>query len=209
MILLRALSLLLAGVLPAAAAGALPLLSEVVYDAPGSDDGSVFVEIQGAPGSSVDGLVLEGRNGSGGSVTVRVALRGYIDASGLFVVADGDVSGTTQVAKADQIADFDLQNGPDSLVLLSGGQVLDALGYGRFASGDVFAGEGHPAPDVAPGQSLARRLADVDTDDNAADWIVLSSPTPGAAPFSVPEPGSLGLLGVAAWTLGRRFRARV
>ena len=68
--------------------------------------------------------------------------------------------------------------------------VLDALGYGVFAVGEVFAGEGAPAVDPAAGASLARRFADVDTGDNAADFIALAAPTPGSAPLSaVPEPG--------------------
>jgi len=88
------------------------------------------------------------------------------------------------------------------------GEVLDALGFGDFGGGEVFAGEGMPAPDVAAGASLARRFANVDTDDNAADWIELAVPTPGAAPLApVPEPSGValtaaGLAGLAA--LGRR-----
>jgi hypothetical protein len=55
--------------------------------------------------------------------------------------------------------------------LLAGTTVLDALGYGVFAAGEVFAGEGLPAADPPAGSSLARLFADVDTDDNAADFV--------------------------------------
>jgi len=182
----------------AAPASALPLLSEVLYDASGSDDGGVFVEIYGTPGSSLDGLFLDGVNGSGGAVTVTVALSGAIPADGVFVVADATGGGVTFVAEADLLAEFDFQNGPDSVVLRSATTVLDALGYGIFSVGDAFAGEGAAAPDGAAGSSLARRFADVDSDHNTADFEVLATPTPGVAPVqSVPEP-ALGWLLVSA-----------
>ncbi len=58
----------------APAAAALPLISEVFYDASGSDDGFGFVEIHGRAGTNLDGLSLEGINGSNGDTTVSLAL---------------------------------------------------------------------------------------------------------------------------------------
>jgi len=203
---------LLISLLWAAQAGALPLLSEVFYDAVGSDNGFVFVEIYGEAGTPLDGLSLEGINGSGGGVTASLALSGVIPADGLFVLADDAGGGVTSVPGADRILDFDFQNGPDSILLRDGDTVLDALGYGAFDGGEIFAGEGSPAPDPAAGSSLARRFADIDSDDNAADFVVLDLPTPGSAPFSViPEPSTglllaLGVLGLAR--VGRRAPAR-
>lgn len=191
-------------VMGAAAAGAMPLLSEVYYDAAGSDDGEVFVEISGTPGTSLAGLVLEGINGSGGAVTAAVGLMGVIPPSGLFVVADGRADGSTSVVGANQIADFDFQNGPDSVLLRDANQTFDAVGYGSFGAGDVFAGEGSPAPDATAGQSVARRFADLDTGDNAADWTA-GAPTPGVA-LLVPEPGAMLSLAIAAVALRRQFR---
>jgi len=191
----------------AAPAAALPLLSEVLYDASGSDDGAVFVELYGTPGESLDGLFLDGVNGSGGAVTVTVALSGAIPADGVFVVADATGGGVTFVAEADLLAEFDFQNGPDAVVLRSGTTVLDALGYGVFGAGDVFVGEGVAAPDVAAGASLARRFADVDSDDNAADFEALATPTPGVAPVrNVPEPALAWLLVSAFAALAPRRR---
>ena len=71
---LRAVCLALPVLLVAGAATALPLLSEILYDAPGSDDGIVFVELWGAPGTDLSGFTLEGVNGSDGGVTASVAL---------------------------------------------------------------------------------------------------------------------------------------
>ncbi|MCP3984942.1 MAG: lamin tail domain-containing protein [bacterium] len=175
---------------------ALPLLSEVFYDASGSDDGFVFVEISGQPGALLTGFSVEGVNGSDGSVTGTLLLSGQIGADGLFVVADLASGGGTSVVGADQLLNFDFQNGPDSVVLRdAGGSIVDSLGYGSFGVGQVFAGEGGAAPDAPAGSSLARHGGWADTDDNAVDFGVLASPTPGSAPgVPVPEPSQLGFL---------------
>lgn len=206
--LARARLVLLAGpmllvALPEGAA-ALPVLSEVYYDAPGSDDGALFVELAGTPGFVLDGYFVEGINGSNGAAGPTVALSGAIGADGLFVLADRTSDGSSGVAGADLLANFDFQNGPDSVLLRTAEVVVDALGYGVFGAGEIFAGEGAPAPDVSPGESLARRLATLDSDDNAADFVVLTSPTPGQASFPVvPEPGTALLLGLGLTGLAR------
>ena len=203
---------LLISLLTAVQAGALPVLSEVFYDATGSDNGLVFVEIHGEAGTNLEGLSVEGINGSDGGVTVSLALSGVIPADGVYVLADDAGGGVSSVPDADQVLDFDFQNGPDSILLRHGDSVLDALGYGVFDAGEVFAGEGSPAPDAPAGSSLARRFADVDSDDNAADFAVLDAPTPGSAPLSgIPEPSSallmaLGLLGLARVGSGSAVR---
>ena len=97
-------------------ASALPLIAEVFYDAVGSDNGHSFVELYGVPGTPLAGFVLEGVNGANGSVGPSVLLSGAIGAGGFFVVADDLGDGTTLVAGADELANFDFQNGPDSIV---------------------------------------------------------------------------------------------
>jgi hypothetical protein len=189
---------------------ATPLISEVFYDASGSDDGKVFVELSGVPGTLLDGLVVEGVNGSNGATGPSLTLTGVIGADGLFVLADLDGGGLTAVPGADLLLNFDFQNGPDSVVLRDGPIVLDAVGYGAFGVGDIFAGEGAAAPDGSAGSSLSRVFANLDTNDNATDFEVLTTPTPGFANFlPVPEPGTAPLaatgLGVLA---GLRRRAR-
>jgi hypothetical protein len=196
--------------LGAAQAGAAPLLSEIFYDAVGSDDGLSFVELWGAPGTSLSGLTIEAINGAGGGVTHTLPLSGAIGANGLFVIADNLAGGaTTLVANADLVLDFDFQNGPDSVVLRGPSGALDAVGYGAFAAGDVFAGEGSPTLDPAAGGAIARRFANVDTNDNALDWDA-AAPTPGAAPLqAVPEARPwLSAVPAAALLLRRRLSAR-
>lgn len=176
-------------------ARATPILSEILYDAEGADAGGVFVELAGAPGESLEGLALEAVNGSDGAVTARVELTGALADDGLFVLADPPGDGPSPFPRVDLFASFDPQNGPDAVRLVDAEDtVLDAVGYGDFGPDDVFPGEGLPALDAPGGSSLARRFADVDTDVNADDFLVLATPTPGAAPRAVPEPAGLALL---------------
>ena len=189
----------------AGVARAVPLISEVFYDAVGSDDGQSFVELYGVPGAPLDGLQLQGVNGADGKVYATLKLSGAFGADGLFVVADKTSAGTSSVANADQLLNFDLQNGPDSLVLSDGTNVLDAVGYGAFEPGvDFFAGEGTPATGVAAGASLARRFAQIDTDDNAADFVELAEPTPHAAPVPEPSAAALSMAGLVGLAAARR-----
>jgi hypothetical protein len=201
----------LALVLAPLPAAALPLLAEVFYDAAGSDDGLGFVELYGEPGASLAGFTVEGVNGATGAVTHTLALAGVFPEDGIFLLADALGDGSSSVAGADLVLNFDFQNGPDSIVLRDAATVIDAIGYGVFGPSEFFAGEGLPAADVPAGSSLARRFANVDTNDNEVDWIALATPTPGFAPLqAIPEPttGVLlasGLVGLADH--GRRRRA--
>jgi hypothetical protein len=203
--------ILLAALALTGSSQASPILSEIYYDAVGSDDGHSFVEIQGEPGTLLDGMTLEGLNGSNGNIGPVVPLSGVIPEDGLFVVGDEKSDGSSFVAEADLLMNFDFQNGPDSIVLVDAGGILDAIGYGVFSPDEFFAGEGSSAPDAPAGSSLARVFADLDSDDNAIDFAVLSSPTPGTANFMpVPEPGTalLSALGLISVSIFRRRRPR-
>lgn len=184
--------LALSAIASLAPASAQTIISELFYDAVGPDSGQVFVELYGTPGTLLDGLFLDGINGSDGSVYHTVVLNGMIGGDGVFVVGDDSGNGTTLVSHFDQVADVDFQNGPDSIVLRDSNGILDALGYGDFSSA-VFAGEGNAATDIDNGWSLARASL-IDTDDNAADFVGLDTPTPGSVPVSaVPLPPALAL----------------
>ena len=86
--------------------------------------------------------------------------------------------------------------------------IHDHTGHERVLFAGQPAGEGQPAPDAPPGSSLARLLANLDTDDNAADFGVLSLPTPGTGPVGapVPEPRAWVLVLVGSAALRRALR---
>lgn len=179
------------------------LISEIYYDAVGTDAGFVFVELIGTPGTTLDGFSLLGINGAGGNTYLTVPLSGSIPSDQIFVIGDDDGSGNTLVPNADLIMDVDFQNGPDSIALWDGSATIDAVGYGNFNTA-VFAGEGLPAIDPPPGYSLARQFSYGDTNNNAVDFIPLETPTPGEMfSVAVPLPGAFGLL-VSGLLLGGR-----
>ena len=183
----------LAGAILTPGVHAATVISEALYDAAGSDNGNVFVELYGTPGALLEGLSLEGVNGSDGSVYLTLPLSGVIPGDGIFVVADDAGDGSSLVGDVDLVVDMDFQNGPDSITLRDASGILDALGYGDF-SGGVFAGEGNAAPDAPAGSSLARLNPLADSGDNLSDFTVLDMPTPGSVPVSsVPLPPALGL----------------
>lgn len=180
------------------------LISEIYYDAVGTDRGQVFVELIGTPGTLLNGLSLLGINGSRGGTYMKANLSGSIPADQLFVIGDDDGDGTTLVANVDLIAKVDFQNGPDSIVLWDGDAALDAVGYGDFSSA-VFAGEGSPAINAPPGFSLARRFPYGDTDNNAVDFVV-AEPTPGTvASAEVPLSGTFGFTVAGLLLAGARL----
>jgi hypothetical protein len=159
------------------------VINEVLYT-PASPDPE-FVELLGPAGRSLEGFVLEGINGNGGNPFFEVTLEGSLDANGFFVVSGAALAGADMLAE-----DLEMQNGPDSLVLRDcGGARVDALGYGGFSEADVFAGEGTPAPGTGSGEALGRCAGDdPDTDDNGADFHVITAPTPGGANDGFEDP---------------------
>ncbi len=155
-------------------------INEIVYDTTGIDT-NCFIELSGTPLASLDGFSLAGVGGSSGTTYASLSLTGQsLPDDGFFVVAQPRALAPT-LAAADLKSEFpNLQNGPDNLLLLKDGVVVDAVGYGTFGKDDAFVGEGTPAPGVPPEHALARDAQGSDTDDNAADFHDAYPPTPGA-----------------------------
>ncbi len=150
-------------------------INEIYYDADGTDI-HTYTELIGPPGASLDGLSLIGLNGSVDcDIYDTIALDGnVIPADGLFVVAQDD--GVPNYDMIDTAVNW--QNGPDSVQLVMGESVLDAVGYGDFTD-LCFAGEGDPVPEPADDvNSLSRYPDGDDTDDNLTDFCE-SMQTPG------------------------------
>lgn len=170
---------------------ALPLvINEILYDLPGDDtNGDLFVELRGSPGGDLGGYKLSFVNGDDGKETENVVIPAglQVPSDGLFVIADG-ITGDlqhTHVANADYLDNFDPQNGPDSVQLLSpDGNLVDAVSYGTpkltSAANGLAMLEGVAAPDASLSQSISRLSDAEDSNDNSVDFVVNSIPTPGA-----------------------------
>lgn len=170
-------------------------INEMYINPPGADAGC-FIELYFPGGVSLDGYSLVGVNGYNGQDYQTIPLDGYaIPADGYFVVAQDDT-----VPNCDLIdSNADYQNGPDSLQLRMGAVVVDAIGYGDFSGGEVFAGEGDPAPEFFTGEHSHSRIPDGhDTDNNAVDFVsgelsagsmnIPETGDPTATPTSPPQP---------------------
>jgi hypothetical protein len=160
---------------------AAPIINEIYYDSPGTDAGS-FIEIAGPPNASLTGYRLRFINGAGGTeYTSPLSLDGRtIGPSGYFLVIQDATVAVPAGTHAMTSSKANLQNGPDSVQLVLGTTVVDAIAYGNFGATNVPAGEGQPAGN--PGgttQSLARIPNWADTGNNAAD-LGFAARTPGA-----------------------------
>lgn len=164
------------------------LINEVLYDAAGVDtNGDVFIELLGDAGAEIGGYKVILVSGDDGVITATIELPpgAKIGDDGIYLIADAvtGAEGTSHVAGADFIKNFDPQNGPDGVQMVDdAGRLLDALGYGtpiipRAANG-LPCSEGTPAAKAGSGQSLGR-TAGADTDNNAADFRAQALPTPG------------------------------
>jgi hypothetical protein len=172
------------------------VINEVYYDAPGVDDGKVFVEIFGPVGTDVSGFTIQSVEGAGTSAglcnpqSFTFPAGTVIPASGVLVVADATSAGTTEVANADfTLTNFDFENGADAVQLLNAsGVCVDAVAYGVVDTSVGAASgcngqpwfEGNPARDVFSPLSIERCPAGTDTDDNDTDFTP-NVPTPGVA----------------------------
>ena len=152
------------------------VINELYYDHPGTDTGHEFIELINssiAP-ADISGAVIEFHNGTGTTwVPVWSAPPGTVMApDGIFVLG-----GALVTPLPDAVIAYALQNGPDSIRLVSAeGDVFDTVGYGGLDD-PVFV-EGIGAASVTAGKSVARVLDGVDSDDNSVDFAA-ASPTPG------------------------------
>lgn len=164
------------------------VLNEVLYDAAGSDtDGNEFIELYGSPGADLDNYQIVIINGSDGEIidSINIPAHSQIPENGIFLIADAKTNDAhhSNVPSPNLIDNFDPQNGPDAIQLLDDqGHLLDALCYGEgslpVAHNGLETCKGSPARDVSNGHSLSR-VNGIDTQDNNADFVDLSLPTPG------------------------------
>lgn len=124
-----------------------------------TDGGSEWVELYNRGGQliNLEGWRLE--DGSEAKTTLHGTLAGFA---------------WTVVSKPTG----NLNNRGDRLVLRdAAGEVMDAVSYGDWQDGDTR----DNAPTAADGAAVGRRTDGLDTGNDAADFAVLPTPTPGAA----------------------------
>lgn len=165
------------------------VINEIFYDVPGEDtNGVLFIELRGTPGANIGKYVVRCVNGDGGKPTDTIVLpaTATIPDDGFYVIADGMTGNltATTVANADFVANFDPQNGPDAIQLLSAdGAVLDVIGYGTplplHDADGLLMYEGAAATKVSAGQSLSRDAEGSDGDQNSVDFAWQANPSPG------------------------------
>ena len=164
------------------------VIHEFLYDGKVSEtDGEAFVELYGTSGADISLYQVLFINGDNGEEIERITLppNSILGEDGIFLIADlktgsASVSG---VLGADFLDQFDPQNGPDGIQLLSrAGELIDSVVYGEgavaTADNGLTLGEGIPASDVTGGHSLSRR-GGADSGDNGADFEERASPSPG------------------------------
>jgi len=169
------------------------LLSEVLYDVSGGDDGFEWVELFN---SGTDSIALSSfclGNGGSDYTTSLVQLSGTIAAGSTFVVGGPTSSGTNANPSFDQIDNFspDFQNSGsagDGVALfdvacssVTGSTVpIDAVVYGPNNNNNLIdesGGVGAPeVGDAAAGSSIERV-------DLGGSWQIQSSPTPNSSPL--------------------------
>lgn len=164
------------------------IINEIIYDALSDElDGNLFVELVGDAESDIGGYKIVFVNGAGGAATETIDIpdNSIIADDGIFLIADSRTGAPTQtnIPGADFLDNFDPQNGPDCVQLLDDhGALLDAVGYGsplpQNAQNGLACFEGAAGPDAPAGKSVSR-TNNIDTDNNAADFKILDSPTPG------------------------------
>ena len=176
------------------------ILTEVFYDADGSDDGKEWVELYNAGGSSVDLSGYSLGAGGGDYTNTVVQLSGTIDPGETFVVGGSTSDSTNGNPTYDQTVNFspDLQNSgsvADGVALFdvpatsvtTSTVPVDAVVYGSSNSDSLIDETGSAnSPEVgdAPDGSSIERT------DLAGTWQIQSTPTPNEVPFGTGGGGS-------------------
>jgi hypothetical protein len=164
----------LAGAQPPAAG--CPVVNEIMTGG-ASSGAEEFVEVLNPCAASIDltGARLVYRSAAGSSDSTLFAWSGgTLLAPGMRLV----YGGATYTGPRDGDLGAGLSGtGGGVAIRAAGGAVVDSVGYGTATNAFV---EGAAAPAAAAGASIGRLPDGADTDQNAADWIPMATPTPGA-----------------------------
>jgi hypothetical protein len=145
----------------------------------GASANDEFVELAN-PGScavSLAGYELRYRSkadGASGSPLYTFGAGASIASGGRVLVATGSLPG-----KIGTLTPGMAKDGGQVGLVDDKKQLVDGVAYGAVSSGAYLEGNAAPAPPASG--SIARKPDGTDTDDNASDFTVASTPTPGAA----------------------------
>jgi len=157
------------------------VINEFLPDPSGTDSGREFVELlcTGPDAFDLAGVSLEFANGTQGAVwSIRWTCENAVVLvpGQRYLLVDRNWLGHPA---GDEEVWLGLQNGPNAIRLVQGGQQLDLVGYGPLTDPEMM--EGSPAP-MASGQAVARRPDGQDSQDNGSDFVA-AEPTPGQQNF--------------------------
>ena len=147
--------------------------------------GNEFVEITNAGDAAADigGFKLIYRSASGTSdVTLATIPVGNTIPVGSFYLLGGNAYAGSHAA--DQSFSVGLSSAGGGIGLRNtAGSLVDSVGYGDGTANALVEGSPSAAPPLtdAPGSSAGRNSASADTNANAADFSVTTTPTPGAS----------------------------
>ncbi|MCX6353400.1 MAG: lamin tail domain-containing protein [Candidatus Aureabacteria bacterium] len=174
------------------------VINEILYDWPGADGGYEFIELYNNQDIAVDlsGYILQA-SATGNFHTILVIPPGKIIGPRSYFLIGGTKMRDVNGKLPDIVADITMQNsdnpgkpmGTDGARLLrAGGYVLDTVLYGQ-PNYSLFGDDSYPGqttelcPDVAPGHSLSRKIAGIDT-NKKEDWVDLAMPHPTSSAFA-------------------------
>lgn len=144
-----------------------------------ADPSDEFVEIYNPNDCevSLSGFVIHYKANTGNSGPDFVTLAGgaKVGAKGYFVIGGAKYTGATQA----KTSGGGLAADGGSIALVDGAnKTVDAVAWGNATQGYKEGGVAQAAP---AGKSIARTPNGTDTNDNAKDFAIASTPTPGAA----------------------------
>jgi hypothetical protein len=200
------------------------VINEFVYDDSGTDDYE-FVELYNRSASPIDisgwtvlnpdagGPTYGG--GTGADQAHLIAAGAVIPPGGFYVLGNVNIVPAPVIGLSQILPANGLENGAADAIELRDltGTIIDRVVYesygGAFGVMEGFGIYGDCAMGNGPASTISRKIDGWDTDDNGADFLCLTVPTPGASNLQAPalpyvDDFNIGVVGanVTGWQQG-------